>query len=53
MNPPMPFRRTWVRVTLWGVCLAVESDGQGGYYKVKDGSKRVVHITHIQEGNKL
>lgn len=23
MNPPMPFRRTWVRVTLWGVCLAV------------------------------
>lgn len=35
----------------WGKCLAIESDGNGGYYKVKGSSKRVVHITKIEDGN--
>ncbi len=37
----------------WGKCLAIESDGEGGFYKVKNGSKRVVHIKLVEEGNTL
>ena len=37
----------------WGNCLAIESDGNGGYYKVKGQSKRVVHITSVSESNHL
>jgi hypothetical protein len=37
----------------WGSCLAIEPDGNGGYYKVKGGSKRVVHITSVEDGNTL
>ncbi len=35
----------------WGKCMPLESDGKGGFYKVKGGSKRVVHITAIEDGN--
>ncbi len=35
----------------YGSCLAIETDGEGGFYKVKNGSKRVVHIKLIEEGN--
>ncbi len=37
----------------WGKCLAIEPDGNGGYYKVKGGSKRVVHIKSVSDGNTL
>jgi len=37
----------------WGSCLAIESDGNGGYYKVKGSSKRVVHMTKIEDGNTI
>jgi hypothetical protein len=37
----------------WGSCLAIESDGNGGLYKVKGGSKRVVHIKSLSDGNTL
>lgn len=37
----------------WGKCLQIEADGEGGYYKVKKGSIRVVHLTNIKEGNAL
>ena len=34
----------------YGKCLAIEADGNGGFYKVKNGSKRVVHVTVIEDG---
>jgi len=37
----------------WSKCLPIEADGNGGYYKVKNGSKRVVHITKAEDGNTL
>jgi len=37
----------------WGSCLAIEADGNGGFYKVKGGSKQVVHIKALSEGNTL
>ena len=37
----------------WGRCLAIEPGGKGGFYKVKGGSKRVVHITTLKDGNTL
>ncbi len=37
----------------WEKCLALESDGKGGYYKVKNGKKRVVHIKAAEDGNTL
>lgn len=37
----------------WGKCLAIESDGNDGFYKVKNGSKQVVHIKSVTDGNTL
>ena len=37
----------------WGNCREMESDGEGGYYKVKNGTKRVVRYTRVEDGNKL
>ena len=35
----------------WGKCMPMEADGKGGFYKVKGGSKRVLHIKSVEEGN--
>ena len=37
----------------WGNCLTIESDGNGGFYKVIGGSKQVVHIKSLSYGNTL
>lgn len=37
----------------WGKCLAIEPDGKGGFYKVKNGTKQVVHIKSVTDGNNL
>ncbi len=35
------------------ICREVESNGKGGYYLVKNGSKRVVVIEKIEPGNTI
>ena len=37
----------------WASCLTIESDGEGGFYKVKGGSKQVVHYKALSDGNTL
>ncbi|MET0049406.1 MAG: hypothetical protein ABW066_16640 [Sedimenticola sp.] len=37
----------------WSKCTTVQSDGNGGFYKVIKGSKKVVHITAVEEGNTI
>lgn len=35
------------------ICREIESDGKGGYYLVKDGSKRVINIQQVEQGNTI
>ncbi len=35
------------------ICRTVASDGDKGFYLIKNGTKKVIHITKIDEGNTL
>ncbi|MFT5730577.1 MAG: hypothetical protein ACI8PB_004762 [Desulforhopalus sp.] len=35
------------------VCREIESNGKGGYYLVRDGSKRVINIEKVEPGDTL
>ncbi|MCB9025080.1 MAG: hypothetical protein H6625_02075 [Bdellovibrionaceae bacterium] len=35
------------------VCTFIEADGQGGYYRVDDKSKKLVHIKKLVSGNSI
>ncbi|WP_260295232.1 hypothetical protein [Sedimenticola hydrogenitrophicus] len=37
----------------WKGCLAIEADGNGGYYELQGGSKRKLHYKNIAHGNTL
>jgi hypothetical protein len=35
------------------ICREIESNGKGGFYLVKDGSKRVISIGKVDQGDTI